>query len=753
MKKGKKTRIMVWLLAAAVLAADVCGNGDIAYAMQVTADDAMQELSEAEQAFAALLQEYDMYGTLVSGTEIAVYQEPSEDAPVVKMLTSGYQVRFLHAVCTGGLWFEVAFGVNDREYTGFIQDSFVLTQDGRMAEWKNVYFGNGGRARSAAGLNATQGKTDLSAFPSSYRSYIQKLIKAHPSWTFVPMNTGLKWSDVVANESKDAVNLVDINAPESWKSKAAKDYNAATGKWVIKNGTTWVQASDSVIKYYLDPRNALNEDYVFQFEQLTYSSSYHTEAGVEKILSGTFMSDKKLEDGSGGKITYAKAFMKIGKELKVSPYFLASRVRQEQGVNGTSKLISGTYPGYVGYYNYFNIQATGIGEQVIISGLKEAKKAGWTTRYAALKGGAAKTAENYILKGQDTFYLQKFDVDASYNGLYWHQYMQNLLAAANESTNVRNSYTSIGVINNSFVFKVPVYEDMPSKACPYPGEKLGKPSIKVKKSSPGIVKISWKEIAGADGYQIYRKEGENGKYSRIKTIRSPGTVSYQDKKAVPGKAYYYKVRAFMKLSSGTRFSSYSAVKTADCKVPATSWKKLTVGSYATVSLSWKEADVTGYRIYRKTDSGKFTCIKKIGNKKTLSYKDKTVQPGHTYTYRIRGYQALNGKNYYSAYTSTMTAKIKMSAPKLKKVSVSGGTNVKLVWKKDAKASGYYIYRSASKSGGYKRVKTISKNTTLRWTDKVTKKAAYYYKIRTYVQTSSGKKASGFSGVLMVKANK
>ena len=110
--------------------------------------------------------------------------------------------------------------------------------------------------------------------------------------------------------------------------------------------------------------------------------------------------------------------MKIGQELKVSPFFLASRVRQEQGVSGNSALISGTYAGYKGYYNYFNRQATGIGEAVIINGLKEAKSKGWNTRYKALKGGAESVSSDYIAKGRDTFYFQKFDVDGSYNGLY-----------------------------------------------------------------------------------------------------------------------------------------------------------------------------------------------------------------------------------------------------------------------------------------------------------------------------------------------
>lgn len=752
--KGKKMRIAAWLLAVAVLAADFGGNVSAVSAAQeaVTADDArQQELPEMEQAFLAMLQEYEMYGTLV-GSEIAVYQHPSVTAPVVQKLFSGYQVRFLGAAMgTEGLWYQVAFGVSGREYTGFIQENVVVTQDERLQEWKRQYFGSG-KSRSAAGTNAVaMGSTDLSAFPNSYRSYIKKLIAAHPNWTFVPMNTGLKWSDVIENEMKDAVNLVDINTPATWKSTAEKDYNMSTGAWVIKNGTTWVQASESVVKYYIDPRNSLNEESVFQFEQLTYNQSYHTEAGVEKILSGTFMANKKLEDGSGGNITYAKAFMKIGKELKVSPYFLASRVRQEQGVNGTSKLISGTYPGYKGYYNYFNIQATGIGEQVIISGLQEAKKAGWTTRYAALYGGAAKTAENYISKGQDTFYLQKFDVDASYNGLYWHQYMQNLLAANNESKNVRNSYTSMGVINNNFVFKVPVYQNMPSKACPYPGEKLSKPSLAAEKTESGTVKLSWNEIGGAAGYALYRKEGKDGKYVRIKKLNGLTKTSYHDKTVLPGVTYEYKVRAFLKLSSGYQRSAYSAVKAVDFTVPSTQWNKFAVSNYTTVQLSWKKVGITGYRIYRKTDSGKYTCIKDIGSNQTVSYKDTNVVPGHTYTYRIRCYQTVNGKKYYSPYTSVMAADIKMSAPRLKSASVNDSAKIKLTWQKDTQATGYYIYRSTAQKGGYKKVKTITKNTSSGWTDSsVAPGKTYYYKIKSYVEGSAGKGTSAYSRALMVQ---
>lgn len=707
---------------------------------------------EAERAFAAILQEYDMYGVLANREKINILQEPVENASVVQSVPSGYQVKFLQAVLREGeVWFEVAFAVNDVEYAGYVESGLVVSEDVRLTEWKEQFFD--GRVKAGTGSNSVNvlGNTDLNAFPATYRVYIQNLLNLHPNWTFVPMNTGLEWADVVANEMVDARNLVDINHPLTWKSTAPKDYNMATGEWVIKNGETWVQASESIVKFYLDPRNFINENSVFQFEQLTYNSACHNEAGVEKILNNTFMSHKVLEDGSGGGITYAQAFMQIGQQLKISPYFLASRIRQEQGVNGTSWLISGTYPGFEGYYNYFNISATGIGDQVIISGLTEAKNAGWTTRYAALYGGAQKTAENYILKGQDTFYLQKFDVDGSYNGLYWHQYMQNLLAADNESKNIRNSYTAMGALNNNFVFKVPVYNNMPTALSPLPGDSLSTPVLKASKNGYTSVKLSWNEVAGAQGYMIYRKEGANGAYKKIATREGLSNVSHEDKKIEPGKLYFYRVRAYLPLNTGNYYSNYSYEKSVDLVIPATSWNKLTVKNYTTVELSWNKVSVTGYQIYRKTDSGKYVSIKKLKGGSVLSYKDTEVEPGHTYSYKIRGYKTISGKNYYSSYTSVKTAKTQMATPKLNSVSVSGVTKAKLNWKRDSKADGYYVYRSTTEKAGYQKVKTISSNKTLTWSDSgIAPGTTYYYRIRSYVKTSNGTKSSANSKILMVK---
>ena len=49
-------------------------------------------------------------------------------------------------------------------------------------------------------------------------------------------------------------------------------------------------------------------------------------------------------------------------------------------------------------------------------------------------------SSSYIAKGQNTLYFQKFDVESSDNSLYYHQYMQNILAAQKEGETLKKTY-------------------------------------------------------------------------------------------------------------------------------------------------------------------------------------------------------------------------------------------------------------------------------------------------------------------------
>ena len=343
------------------------------------------------------------------------------------------------------LWFQVSLSWKDTSYTGYIQTGYLAYSNEKLMEWENMYF-------PQVMLLSEGNYPDVEQFPASYQNKLTQLKKAHPNWVFVKQNTRLDWQTVIKNENTGERSLIQTKMGSAYT-------NGAHGQ------PGWSYASEAAIKYYMDPRNFLDETRVFMFEQLTYNPSYHTQSAVQNILNSTFMKGSIPGDSK----TYAAAFFDIGSTLKVSPFHLACRVYQEQG-KGQSALISGTYSGYEGYYNYYNIKASGSSNKAIIeNGLTYAKQQGWNSRYKSLQGGAKILSQNYILKGQDTLYLQKYDVDNSYNGLYAHQYMQNIMAPYTESSMVKSAYQSTGAINNSFVFKIPVYLNMPSAVCAKPG--------------------------------------------------------------------------------------------------------------------------------------------------------------------------------------------------------------------------------------------------------------------------------------------
>ncbi len=307
-----------------------------------------------------------------------------------------------------------------------------------------------------------------------YEQLIKKIQEEYPNWKFEILETGLNWNDVLKNETTalHGRSLTSKNKSE-WKCSCGKEPEPG-----------WYCASEQAVAYYMDPRNSLFIDYLFQFEKLAFDSSTQNVAGVEAIISDCnylqgkikYYDREKKKEVTLNK-TYAEAILEAGKKNNISPYHIASRIRQEQGTGAGSEISSGTwgkYDGkYKGYYNYFNIRATGETEDEIIkNALEYAKKQGWTDPVKAIEGGAKFIAEDYIECGQDTLYLQKYDVDDSDGSLYICQYMTNIAAPKNEAESIREAYRRMGLLdkNSSFTFKIPVYKEMPEERAPLPGD-------------------------------------------------------------------------------------------------------------------------------------------------------------------------------------------------------------------------------------------------------------------------------------------
>ena len=341
------------------------------------------------------------------------------------------------------IWYQVEFYVGEELMTGYVEHKYLACSDEILLQWEETYndlFSLPGIAMLSATANGVD-YSDIECFPSSYQYKLKALKAAHPNWTFVAQNTGEDWTE----------SVVEQRGKYSWIWKTAQD--SFKGAQINSN---WYYATDEAIAYYMDPRNFFDSTYIFQFEQNTYNASYHTQGALQSFLNNTFM--KGIVPGNT--VTYANLIWTTGKNRNLSPFNLAARIVQEQGSDGSSAMISGTYTGYSGYYNHFNIGASGKTDaEVLKNGLTYARNKGWNTRTKSIVGGADFIGNGYILKGQDTLYLQKFDLEKRSGSL--HQYMQNIGAPSSEGFSMSKMYREANSLDSRFVFKIPVFTGMP----------------------------------------------------------------------------------------------------------------------------------------------------------------------------------------------------------------------------------------------------------------------------------------------------
>ncbi|MBR2704598.1 MAG: SH3 domain-containing protein [Clostridia bacterium] len=408
----------------------------------------------------------------------------------------------------------------------------------------------------AAQTTENYSSSKISKYPG-YQALIDNIKSKHPNWKIKILYTGLDWNQVIKNETtaSHGRNLVYYTQSGAWVCSTCGNKEYDTGKWRC--------ASEAAVSYYMDPRNWINDDYIFQFESLTFDSSTQNLAGVEKIMNaaawarGSTITYTKT-DGTTGKInkSYSKVVFEAAQEAGISPYHLASRLVLEQGKNSTPGATArGTYSGYVGYYNFCNVNAWGSGTAAVMqNAMSYAKDKGWSDPEASIKGGAKFIAKSYINVGQSTLYLQKYDVDNSDGKLYYHQYMGNVEAAATECKSVKSSYQSLGMLDNSFTFVIPVYENMPDTVCASPDST----SIVTQNVEVTGTNVQVRNAASLIG-TVVTKLNTGDKVLRIECAASQVDGYYWDKIVLPNGAKAYIARNFIKQVADITNCNISAV--------------------------------------------------------------------------------------------------------------------------------------------------------------------------------------------------
>lgn len=96
--------------------------------------------------------------------------------------------------------------------------------------------------------------------------------------------------------------------------------------------------------------------------------------------------------------------------------------------------------------------------------------------------------------------------------------------------------------------------------------KVSKPTLKSVKAASKKVTVTWKKVANANGYEVYRSTKKGSGYTLVGTVTKGSTVKFVDKTAKKGKKYYYKVRATRVNQAGLNaVSGYSKVKSVKAK--------------------------------------------------------------------------------------------------------------------------------------------------------------------------------------------
>lgn len=177
-------------------------------------------------------------------------------------------------------------------------------------------------------------------------------------------------------------------------------------------------------------------------------------------------------------------------------------------------------------------------------------------------------------------------------------------------------------------------------------------NAKAASNSTSSLKLSWKKMSGASGYEIYQYNTSSRKYKKLSDVKGASATSYTVKKLKSATTYRFKVRCYKTVEDTRYYSEYS-----DIIYTATKPDKPTKLTYKStknsVTLSWKKsAGATGYIVYRyDTKTKKYN---KIASVKTNKYSDKQLTKNKAYKYKIVAYKSYKGSDYNAAAVTINT---------------------------------------------------------------------------------------------------
>lgn len=450
-------------------------------------------------------------------------------------------------------------------------------------------------------------------FSESYIEDLAALQKAHPNWKFVAFKTGIDFDDAVKGELA---------------------------------GTPTTETN---LRAYLDPRNWLNEKYIFQFESIKKSDAVQSVSSVNAILKNTWMANSKINyfdtQGISKTVTevntYADAMIKASNYTNMSANYIAAKIRQENGgATYSATAVCGTRPPFQGIFNYFNIGAytTAMDGLAWAAGFLKANKD------TVLYDGTNATASPIVTvsNGQRMTYVKE-------DGEYYRVTLYNELGNG-KYEDKETGYILKSDVNTTYMGNYGRPWTDPNKAIYYGAKYIANgyltyqytmylQKFNVNAQSGNLYRHEYMtNVSGAasEGYHLYSGYSNAGLLNSAHTFYIPVFNNMPNDNSditttVPTTTTKNYTPAKVKLTSLTALKGH--------KIKA-KWNKCSTSA-------------TGYQIYWAKDKKFKKVVAKTTTKgrSKVTYTGKNFTKGRKYYVRIRAYKKAGGKTYYGPWSN------------------------------------------------------------------------------------------------------
>ena len=259
-------------------------------------------------------------------------------------------------------------------------------------------------------------------------------------------------------------------------------------------------------------------------------------------------------------------------------------------------------------------------------------------------------------------------------------------------------------------------------------------SVNAKAETATSAKISWKKVAGADGYEVTFKDSTATSYKSLGTTTKLNMIK---KDLQVGRTYQYRVRAYRVVDGEKVYGPYCTAVYLLQTPPVP--ENVTTANTGTTSInvSWDACTgVDGYEVhYSLTSGGPYTLKADVkGTSATLT----DMEMGREAFIVVRSYGIkANGEKEYSPFSAEVSRKPRPTAPTLK-IDSWNVTGITLKWNAISNVTGYKLWGKTNAASPWFEVATLTGAKLTSYLDTAITVGKYnYYMIQAVTQVSDG----------------